>query len=502
MSATENRRRRGEKGGSLVLVLMFASTIASYCLFSLASSQGVYKTAKRGLESTRAFYLAEGGVDYALSQLAQDRYWAASATSELPVVKADGSFESNWLQLGSRGGVYKINIAYARMNKVPSTWTGTGFPSGFEQYSVVPFAARTDTPPYERMLITATGKYNGVTKTVRANVKSQVLIYSAAIIADGKSIAGTGSGKSFSQDNQTVVMDAKHQYVYGGIRANGGVYLDGSSTPLTAGNVSLTLDHFSGDFKSNLAGTSEELPDYTVPGSSTQLFDFGRFKAAAEAGAGAAYANVADFCTAMNAANVAGKPLEGIIHVTVDASHGNNLNIPAGINIKGTLAFHFINAPDHFYKIVLDMPVNINAATMPSFNAEDPSTFATGYPPVLSAAKDPRNVDITSKGYANFGADDDLPALVFDNGTVDMHDGVNVCGVVYGPSFIEIENKSQALQYFCGSVIGGAGVYLEGRDNSSKYHQVFVYDPNAVDSLATFANEAKAPVITAYVVGQ
>jgi hypothetical protein len=83
-----------------------------------------------------------------------------------------------------------------------------------------------------------------------------------------------------------------------------------------------------------------------------------------------------------------------------------------------------------------------------------------------------------------------------------MHNAVNVCGVVYGPSFIEIENKSQELQYFCGSVIGGAGVYLEGRDNSSKYHQVFVYDPNAVDSLATFANEAKAPVITAYVVGQ
>ena len=84
--------RRG-KGSSLILVLMFATTIASFCLFSLASSQAVYKTAKAGLETTRAFYLAEGGIDYALSQLSQDRYWAATSSTDLPVAAADGSFE-------------------------------------------------------------------------------------------------------------------------------------------------------------------------------------------------------------------------------------------------------------------------------------------------------------------------------------------------------------------------------------------------------------------------
>jgi hypothetical protein len=500
MSAT--RFRGAEKGASLVLVLMFATTIASFCLFSLASSQAVYKTAKTGLETTKAFYLAEGGIDYALSQLSQDPYWAAASATDLPVEVADGSFESDWLELGNGAGVYKINVAYATANKLPAEWTGTGFPSGFVPYANVAFASRTSAPPFDRILVTSTGRYNGVTKSVRANIKSQVLIYSGAIISDAPSITGNGKGKAWSQSNQTLVMDGMHQYVYGGIRTNGGAYMNGSTTPLTEANASLELTAFTGDFKANLAGTTEEVPDYTDPGSTTQLFDFGRFKAAADAGAGASYASVADFEAAMNAANVAGKPLEGVIYVTVDASKPNPMNIPDGINVNGTLAFHFINAADSSYKLHLDMPVRINPAAMPDFDAENPSTFATGYPAVLPAAKDPRNVDITSAGYKNFAADDDFPALVFDNGTVVIQNEANICGVTYGPAFIEIENKFQKVQYFRGSVIGGGGIYLEGRDNSTNYHQVFVYDPNTLDSLATFSNEAKTLVISSYVVNQ
>jgi hypothetical protein len=501
MSATDGRRpRRRERGTSLVLVLMFASTIASFCLFSLASSQSVYKTAKRGLETTRAFYVAEGGIDYVLGQLAQDRYYAASTPSDLPHQMPDGSFESNWLKFGANGGTYKINVAYVVMNRVPGTFTGTGFPAGFSQYSIVQFGSRTDTPPFDRTLITATGKYNGVTRTVRANVKSQVVIYNAAIVGDGASIPGAGAGKSWSMSNQTLVMDGKHQYVYGGIRTDAATYMDKSTTPLTAANAALELTAFQGDFLSNLAGTEDEIPDLTVPGSQTQLFDFGRFKAAADAGAGMSFASPADFVVAMNAANVAGKPLQGIIYVTADASKPNNMSIPGGINIQGSLIFHFVNVADHNYKILFDMPVNINPASMPNFNADDPTTFATGYPPVLPFGKDPRDVDITPAGYANYSADDDLPALAFDDCAIDMQDAVNISGVVYSPSFIGIENRAQTLQYFCGTVLGGAGIYLEGRDNSSNYHQVFNFDPNAVDSLATFANKAKSPVIKAYVV--
>src|SRR6185295_5626608 len=132
--------------------------------------------------------------------------------------------------------------------------------------------------------------------------------------------------------------------------------LDGSTTPITKANVESKLTHFSGEFKSSLSGTDEEVPDFTDPGSAQQLFDFNRFGAAAAAGAGAKY-TVAQFVTAMNAANTANTPLEGIIYVTVDASKSNNLNISdktKGINIKGSLVFHFINVDDDFYKIVLD----------------------------------------------------------------------------------------------------------------------------------------------------
>jgi len=505
MSATELRRgARRERGTSLVLVMMFASTIASYCLFSIASSQAVYKTAKNGLETTRAFYLAEGGADYALSQLAQDPYWAAATTTDFPTVNADGSFQSNWLKLGAGGGEFKVNVAYAKSNKVPSTWTSVGFPTGFQPLSIVAFASRTATPSFDRMILTATGRYNGITKTVRASVKTQVTIYSAAIINDSTSIPGSGSGKGWAISNQTTVMDGVHQYVYGGVRSNGGVYLDDAhSTPLTSANAGTLLSKFTGDLKTGLAGTSEELPKYTDAGSPQQLFDFGRFKAAADAGAGASYASMAAFQTAMNSANALGQHLQGIIHVTVDASKSNSLSVPGGVNIDGTLVFHFINASDNFYKFIISDPLHINPAPLTaSFDPANPATFATGYPPVLPSSKDPRNVDITAAGYTNFSADDDLPALMFDNGTVDIHGEVNISGVVYGPSFIEIENKNNARQFFSGSVIGGAGIYLEGKDNGAGTQQVFVYDPNTVDALATFANEGKAPVISAYVAGQ
>ncbi len=501
MSATDARRfARREAGTSLVLVLMFATAISSFCLFSLASSQAVYKTAKVGLERTRAFYVAEGGADYALSQLNQDPYWAASATTEMPTVLADGSFQSDWIPLGSSGGTFQVHVTYENANAVPSTWTSTGFPTGFVPYTIVTFATRTAKPTFNRTIVTATGKYNGVTRTVTANVKSAVMIYSGAIIDDGAQTPGSGNGKAWAISNGPVVMDGVNQYVWGGMRANGGVYLDRSTAPITAANVGTSLTHFSGDIQTNLAGTADEIPKFTDPGSATQLFDFGRFQAAAAAGAGATY-TLSGFVTAMNAANLLGTHLQGIIYVTVDASKSNSLNVPGGINIDGTLVFHFINTSDAFYKIAIDDPLHINAAPLTSaFNPLDSSTFATGYPPALPVAKDPRNVDISALGYTNFAAGDDLPALMFDTGTVDIHGETNISGTVYSPSYMEIENHNNR-QYFNGSIIGGAGIYVNG-NNGSNASQTFVFDPNAVDSLATFANEAKTPVISAYVVGQ
>ena len=164
--------------------------------------------------------------------------------------------------------------------------------------------------------------------------------------------------------------------------------------------------------------------------------------------------------------------------------------------------FHFTNAPDRFYKIFIETPLHVNAAPLgPGFDPADAATFATGYPPVITAAKDPRNVDLTAAGFANFGPEDDLPALMFDNGTVDIHHEANVCGVVYGPSFIEIENKHGQRMFFNGVVIGGGGIFLQG-SNAAGGPQVFVFDSGAVDSLATFRDRGKSPVISAYAIEQ
>ena len=44
---------------------------------------------------------------------------------------------------------------------------------------------------------------------------------------------------------------------------------------------------------------------------------------------------------------------------------------------------------------------------------------------------------------------DDLPALMYNVGILDIHGNANICGGVYSPSFMEIENKEDGnLQYF------------------------------------------------------
>jgi hypothetical protein len=209
----------------------------------------------------------------------------------------------------------------------------------------------------------------------------------------------------------------------------------------------------------------------------------------------------------MNAANTAGVPLEGIIYLVIDcAAEGSSpkittSEIPGGINVKGTLVFDFINPPDKFYKVFGETPLHINAADMTGFNKADPTTFKTGYPPTITASKDPRGFDLTPYGYPSFAVDDDLPALMFQTGTVDIHHDANICGAVYGPSFIEIENKHDNIQYFNGIVVGGGGIYVNGSTNSAA-GQVFAFDPTVVDALATAETVVKVPSIKNYLIGE
>ena len=105
---------------------------------------------------------------------------------------------------------------------------------------------------------------------------------------------------------------------------------------------------------------------------------------------------------------------------------------------------------------------------------------------------------MNSDTYDDFAADADMPALMFNTGTVDIHDAANICGAVYGPSFIEIENKDDNLQYFNGTVLGGRGIYLQGNKDGP---QVFVYDASSVDTLPTLGDAGTEPAISGYMIG-
>ncbi len=120
----------------------------------------------------------------------------------------------------------------------------------------------------------------------------------------------------------------------------------------------------------------------------------------------------------------------------------------------------------------------------------DPSTYTSGYSlPWNDDTKKPRAVDISGAGFENFTANDDFPALMFNTGVVDQHGASNICGLVYGPSFIEIENKNGGLQYFNGAILGGGGVYIEG--NGSSGNTVINFDPATVDLLPTQGSKGK-----------
>jgi hypothetical protein len=494
-------------------MLTFAAIVSGLCVLTLSSSMNTYDAARSRLNATKAFYVADGGVDYVLGQLLADPYWPARSTTFFPTVDADGSFESAFTPMGAHAGEFQVKASYVVQNTVPSTWTSPGFPSGFVPFTTIAFANRaTSNPAFSEIQFTITGRYNGLTRWIKAGIKYRTTLYGGAIVSDAAPVAGTGSGKSLAINNDAIVFDTTQDYVYGGIQANAPVYSAGTSTPLTSANASTKLSGWSGTLTTGLFGTPKEIPDYTSPGSATQLFDFGRFRAAAAAGAGAIYNNLTTFAAAVRAANTAGVPLQGIIYVNVDpAVEGGSPKLDtgtsglgcgvAGINVQGTLVFHFINPPDRFYKIFGEAPLHINAgANDATFNNADPTTFKTGYPPVLPAAKDPTKVDITGAGYTNFLPGDDLPALMFDNGTVDIHQECNICGVTYTPSYMEVENKHNARQYFNGSIITGGGIYFEA--GSSPGVQIMNFDSAVVDELATFDLRGQTPTIATYSAGK
>jgi len=323
--------------------------------------------------------------------------------------------------------------------------------------------------------------------------------YGAAIISDNQGNSSTSTGKSTTGGNVCVEGKAGSALVVDGgdglaILANGRANVDiDANVPASA--ISMTN-----------YGTSHEIPDYTTEGSADQLFDFNRFIAVANNTPGPSQAgnnhftNLLAFITANNAASA--QPvgaLEGLIVVDVvkndpGVAKLNTSGMPKGINVRGTLVLNFDSSYGPTDKIVNTASININKADLSGLVASDTASYATGYPPVYTeASKDPAYINI-SPAFQNFAPTDDLPALAYNIGILDIHGGANICGVVYTPSFMEIENKQDGqIQYFKGSLIGGGGIYFQNNNNATS---IISYDPAALDRLATEANKGKKVMAT------
>ena len=239
-----------------------------------------------------------------------------------------------------------------------------------------------------------------------------------------------------------------------------------------------------------------------------QLFDFARYKAAAVATSNALT------WSQFEAKVVAGDQLYGIVHVEVDASSVNNPKLDTGsINIKGSLVIDVINKTSN-YKIKFEVPTNINPVTSPTTgtailsptdfdnwttlaaartSTSDTFPWPSGYDSAWnsvstfdSGSKDPRGVALS--GHTSFGQYEDMPALMYSGGIVDVHHEANISGVVYSPDFVEIEQKKKdnEVQYINGAVIGGAGIFLES--NSCGGGIAVILDPLTFDNLKVNAS--------------
>ncbi len=347
--------------------------------------------------------------------------------------------------------------------------------------------------------ITSSATVNKVTQNIALNMVTK-FGYGAAIISMNAGTSATSTSKDTTSGNVAVsgVGGTSTLVVYGGsgwaILANGRANVDVDAT-VPAGAISMTN-----------WGTANQIPDFTAQGTADTLFDFTRFMCVASNTPNPFmtnnvpfksnyFTNRASFIGAVIRAGQSNKFMEGVIVVNVKkAELSPNLddaifgNYP--VNIHGTLLFYWDAATGPLDKMFNLATFNINPANLSGFNATNSTTYTSGYPPVYQDwTKHPTNINIAPYGFNNFTADDDLPALMYNKGILDMHGDFNISGVMYTPSFVEIENKADnQIQYLKGTVMSGGGVYFENNKNSKS---VISFDGGALDRLATAGTKGK-----------
>lgn len=313
------------------------------------------------------------------------------------------------------------------------------------------------------------------------------------------------SGTIWSNTDLISGLNAKKN-IHVGLKADSGITTI-INAPGSDGQLSETSTEFD---TSKQTFTNLKHPDYSggvdpltyFDNSSGQLFDFGRYKAAAIATSNTL--SWSEFETKVEN----NEQMYGIVYVTLDATEGTKKLETGSVNIKGTLVINLINGASN-YKMFVKVPINVNPVISPTThtaiispadfdnwtsaaasrtNTSDPFPWPSGYTSgwndvatFNSGSKDPRGK--TLSGYESFGPYEDMPALMYSGGIVDIHHEANISGVVYTPDFVEIEQKKKnnEVQYINGAIFAGNGLYLESNDCSGGI--AVVYDPDTLDFL-------------------
>jgi hypothetical protein len=460
MKIETNKVAAGEHG-SVVGYLLFAVVVAA-SIAGVAGylAQNLYLSSRRS-DMINALQFSEGGAAIACFEI------------EKAFTNRSGTFLSNLMT--NSAGAWTSNSSLSTGGMIVFDRTIT---APFSNQAVYVQMRMTNASSPSMLTVISRAGVRGYTNTTTVDMAVQ-FGYGGAIISDAKGTTANGISKAVAQAGNVVIDGGAKgtTVIEGGILANGNV------------NVGLaTVD----DIQKQLYGTDKEIPDYTAEGSPDQLFDFTRFVLAAKASSNY-FSNLTAFVNAAKS-----NTLEGIIAVDIPTKSGlpslDEKTLPNGINIRGTLVFNFGPVWEGSDKIVNTATMNINPANLSGFNGTNPATWGSGYPPTyVNSNKHPANINLlayTTNRYANFTHEDDLPALMYSIGILDIHGDANICGVLYTPSFVEIENKQDAqVQYIRGSIIGGAGVLVE---NGKASKSVVYYDPKALDKLATSGTKGKS----------
>ncbi len=452
-------RQHGSILGYYIIVLFVLGAIASVASFVVQHVQ----FSKRRSDRKNALEYAEGAALIACQELNKAYTNSSSFFTNLLANSAGNYVKDTALSSSSQ-------LVYGRSVSAPFS----------NQTAQVQIWTTNSTSPTKARIVS----YASVGSITRTSTVYMAMSFGfgAAIISDSPGSSSSGISKSVAQDGNVVVDGSSKSstFVNGGVLANGRVNVNAYSGVAT-NSVSQTL-----------YGTSSEIPDYTDESSDDQLFNFNQFIAAARL-SNNYYSNLTSFIAAGKASTLEGIVVVNIVKgATGQPTSLDATDFPSGINVRGTLVFYFSGyaASD---KLVNTAAINVNAANLSGLVATNAATYTTGYPPTFSnAAKDPFTLDIIGSypAYENFMPGDDLPALMYNVGILDIHGPANICGVVYSPSFMEIENKGTGTtQYFNGSLITGGGVYIDNGNSGSK--TVVTFDPNSIDKLATSGSKGK-----------